>query len=534
MAIDKKAKAILDKYQTLRAQRSTWEDHWQDVANYFLPRKSNITLKRTRGDKRHDQIYDGTATHALELLSASLNGMLTNTISPWFVLKYRSEMMNQDDEAKEWLESCANIMQQVFQRSNFQQEIFELYHELLAFGTSAMFITDDVKDDLRFKTIHISEIYITENEKGMVDCLIRRFQIKNKNIPAMYPDAQLPQSLVRKIQDAPYDETTIIHSVSQSDMPMGYESNKNMDFVSCHVHEESGVILRESGFREFPYVVPRYLKSSSNEIYGRSPAMNALPDVKMLNTMCKTTIKAAQKQIDPPLMVPDDGFVLPVRTVPGGLNFYRSGTRERIEPLNIGANNPIGLQMEEQRRKAIRENFFVDQLMMIQGVNMTATEVMQRTEEKMRLLGPVLGRLQSELLQPLITRSFNLLFKNGKFPQPPETVADQDVEIEYVSPLAKAQKTQELSSVMRGIEIFGSLQNVAPVFDYLDVDGLVDHIKDVLGLPAKVMRSKAQVQEIQQQKQQQQIEQAELQQAQQVAESAGKIAPALKAGLLSE
>ena len=115
-----------------------------------------------------------------------------------------------------------------------------------------------------------------------------------------------------------------------------------------------------------------------------------------------------------------------------------------------------------------------------------------------------------------------------------QNLADQDIEIEYVSPLAKAQKTQELSSVMRGIEIFGSLQNVAPVFDYLDVDGLVDHIKDVLGLPAKVMRSKAEVQKIQQDKQQQQIEQAELQQAQQVAESAGKIAPALKAGLLSE
>ena len=114
--------------------------------------------------------------------------------------------------------------------------------------------------------------------------------------------------------------------VSANDTPMGYENSKNMDFISCHVHEESGALLRESGFREFPYVVPRYLKSSSNEIYGRSPAMNALPDVKMLNTMSKTTIKAAQKQIDPPLMVPDDGFVLPVRTVPGGLNFYRYGT----------------------------------------------------------------------------------------------------------------------------------------------------------------------------------------------------------------
>ena len=534
MAINPKAKQVIEKYQTLKEQRSTWEDHWQDLANYFLPRKSNITLKRSRGDKRHDQIFDGTATHALELLSASLNGMLTNTISPWFVLKYRSEQLNQDDEAKEWLESCGKIMQQVFQRSNFQQEIFELYHELLCFGTSAMFISDDVDDDLRFKTIHISELYITENEKGMVDCLIRKFQIKNRNILSMYPDAVLTNDLLTKIKNNPQDETTVIHMVSKSDAPMGYENSKNMDFISCHVHEESGTLLRESGFREFPYVVPRYLKSSSNEIYGRSPAMNALPDVKMLNTMSKTTIKAAQKQIDPPLMVPDDGFVLPVRTVPGGLNFYRSGTRERIEPLNIGANNPIGLQMEEQRRKAIRENFFVDQLMTVQGQNMTATEVMQRTEEKMRLLGPVLGRLQSELLQPLITRSFNLLFKNNKFAEMPETLGDQDIEIEYVSPLAKAQKTQELSSVMRGMEIFGSLQNIAPVFDYIDIDGLVSHIQEVLGLPAKVMRSAAEVQKIQQDKQQQQMEQAQMQQAQQVAESAGKIAPALKAGLLNE
>jgi len=528
MAQDPKAKMVIERYKTLKAQRVTWEDHWQEIADYFLPRKANITEKHTAGDKRHDQIFDGTATHALELLSASLNGMLTNTISPWFVLKFRNQMAADNDAANEWLESCAKIMQQVFSRSNFQQEIFELYHELLAFGTSAMFITDDVQDDLRFRTLHISELYITENEKGLVDSLTRRFHLKNKNIPAMYPDADLHKSILADIEKAPYDETVIIHSVYPSATPMGYDNNKNMDFVSCHVHEKSGTLLRESGFKEFPYVVPRYLKSSSNEVYGRSPAMNALPDTKMLNTMSKTTIKAAQKQIDPPLMVPDDGFILPVRTVPGGLNFYRSGTRERIEPLNIGSNNPIGIQMEEQRRKAIRENFFVDQLMTTGNQNMTATEVMQRTEEKMRLLGPVLGRLQSELLQPLITRSFNLLLKNNKLPPIPEELGDQDVEIEYVSPLAKAQKSQELSSVMRGIEIFGSMQNIAPVFDYIDIDGLVNHIQEVLGLPAKIMRSKAEVQQKQQQKQQAQMEQMQLQQAQQVAETAGKIAPALK------
>ena len=528
MAQDPKAKMVLERYKTLKAQRVTWEDHWQEIADYFLPRKANITEKHTKGDKRHDQIFDGTATHALELLASSLNGMLTNTISPWFVLKFRNQMAADNDAANEWLETCAKIMQQVFARSNFQQEIFELYHELLAFGTSAMFITDDVKDDLRFKTLHISEIFITENEKGLVDSLTRKFQIKNKNIPAMYADAKLHRSILTDIEKDPYGDTIIIHSVYPNDKPMGYDNSKNMDYVSCHVHEKTGTLLRESGFKEFPYVVPRYLKTSSNEVYGRSPAMNALPDTKMLNTMSKTTIKAAQKQIDPPLMVPDDGFILPIRTVPGGLNFYRSGTRERIEPLQIGSNNPLGLNMEDQRRKAIRENFFVDQLMTIQGQNMTATEVMQRTEEKMRLLGPVLGRLQSELLQPLITRSFNLLFKNGKFPEPPEMLGNQDIEIEYVSPLAKAQKTQELSSIMRGIEIFGSMQNIAPVFDYIDIDGLVNHVQDVLGLPAKIMRSKGEVQQIQQQKQQQQMEQMQLQQAQQVAEAVGKVAPALK------
>ena len=529
MAINPKAKQVIEKYESLKEQRSTWEDHWQDLANYFLPRKSNITLKRTRGDKRHDQIFDGTATHALELLSASLNGMLTNTISPWFVLKYRSEELNQDDQAKEWLESCGKVMQQVFQRSNFQQEIFELYHELLAFGTSAMFISDDVDDDLRFKTIHISELYITENEKGMVDCLIRKFQIKNRNILSMYPDAVLTNDLLTKIKNNPQDETAVIHMVSKSDAPMGYENSKNMDFISCHVHEESGTLLRESGFREFPYVVPRYLKSSSNEIYGRSPAMNALPDVKMLNTMSKTTIKAAQKQIDPPLMVPDDGFVLPVRTVPGGLNYYRSGTRDRIEPMNIGANNPLGLQMEEQRRKAIRENFFVDQLMTVQGQNMTATEVMQRTEEKMRLLGPVLGRLQSELLKPLIDRCFNILLRKNQFAEAPEFLSGQDVEIEYVSPLAKAQKSTELSSITRAMEILGGLANVAPVFDYINFDALVKHVADIVGMPQKLLKLQSQVNAEREQQAAQAEQQQQMAQMQQVAQAGGQIAPLAKA-----
>ena len=521
MQITPKAKTILERYASLRTERQNWESHWQDVADYMLPRKADITKNRSKGDKRHELIFDGTATHALELLAASLHGMLTNTVSPWFYLKYKNDELNQEDEAMEWLEDCTRVLNQAFNRSNFQQEIFELYHDLIAFGTAALFIAEDDENELRFKNIHISEIYITENEKGTVDSLTRKFKMKAKNIYNAFPKAELPAELAKKINNAPHDNVNIIHSVYPS---TEYGNNK---YVSCYVHEDSGFLLSEKSFKEFPYAVPRYLKSS-NETYGRSPAMNALPDVKMLNLMSKTSIKAAQKQIDPPLMVPDDGFMMPIRTVPGGLNYYRAGTRERIEPLNIGANNPVGIQMEEQRRDAIRQNFFVDQLLSVQGPQMTATEVIQRNEEKMRILGPVLGRLQSELLQPLITRCFNILLRNNKFKEIPEFIGEQNIEIEYVSPLAKAQKTGELQALMRGIEIMGALQNVAPVFDYLDTDNIVNHIKDVLGIPAKILKSKGEVQKIRAEKEQQMMQQQQAQQEMQAAEIANKAAPLAK------
>ena len=164
-----------------------------------------------------------------------------------------------------------------------------------------------------------------------------------------------------------------------------------------------------------------------------------------------------------------------------------------MEPLQIGANNPLGLNMEEQRRNAIRQAFFVDQLLLGQGPTMTATEVLQRNEEKMRLLGPVLGRLQAELLQPMISRSFALLLRGGLLPTPPEELQGMDIDIEYVSPLAKAQKLTDLQSMLRGFEVMLQMAQVAPVMDYLDEDGLVQYVVETTGMPARVIRGKAEV-----------------------------------------
>ena len=529
MAETELTKDLLKRFGKLVTQRQTWESHWQEVADYMMPRKADVTKQRSKGDKRSELIFDSSPLHAVELLSASLHGMLTNPSTPWFSLRFKNVDTGDADEANEWLQDTTEKMYDAFNRSNFQQEIFELYHDLITFGTASMFIEEDADDIVRFSTRHIGEIYISENNKGRIDTVFRKFKISARAAIQQFGEKNVSNTLRGVAMKDPYEEVTILHVVyPRENYDPKKKDAKNMPFASCYIELDNKHEISQSGFNEFPYVVPRYLKASF-EIYGRSPAMTALPDVKMLNEMSKTTIKAAQKQVDPPLLVPDDGFILPVRTVPGGLNFYRAGTRDRIEPLNIGANNPLGLNMEEQRRNAIRDTFYVNQLMMQNGPQMTATEVVQRNEEKMRLLGPVLGRLQSELLRPLIDRTFAILLRKKIFRPAPQFLSGQDIQIEYVSPLAKAQRSSELQSVMRAIEIFGSLSKISPVFDHIDIDALVTYLADIVGVPAKVLNSKAQVNAIRQQKQQQQDQQMQMQQMQQIAQAGGAVAPLAKA-----
>ncbi len=524
MAQSEKAKILLSRFDRLKTQRQNWESHWQEVADYMQPRKADVTKSRSKGDKRTELIFDGSPLQSVELLSASLHGMLTNPSTPWFSLKFKDQGMEGEDEAKAWLESATEVMYSAFNQSNFQQEIFELYHDLITFGTAAMFIEEDDEDNLKFSTRHINEIYISENDKGRIDTVFRKFRISAR--AAIQKFGNVSTHIAVTAKKDPYEEVDILHAVyPRSDFNPAKQDKENMPFESIYMDADSGDELSVSGFKEFPFVVPRYLKAS-HEIYGRSPAMTALPDVKMLNEMSKTIIKSAQKQVDPPLLVPDDGFMLPVRTVPGGLNFYRAGTRDRIEPLNIGANNTLGLNMEEQRRNSIRNAFYVNQLMMQDGPQMTATEVIQRNEEKMRLLGPVLGRLQSELLKPLIDRAFAILMRRNLFAQAPDFLSGQDIEIEYVSPLAKAQKSTELSSIMRAIEIMGSLSNVAPVFDHINMDKLVRHLTSIVGVPQKILKPQS---ELDAERQAQAQQQEQMQQVQQLAEAGGKVAPLAKA-----
>jgi len=522
------ARQLKDNLSRLMEKRSNFESHWQEVADLMLPRKAEITKERARGDKRHTQIFDATAIHALELLAASLHGMLTSSANRWFSLRFKETQLNESDEAKEWLEDSTQRMYDVISKSNFQQEIFECYHDLIAFGTSCLMIEEDQEDTLLFSARHIKEVYIQENKKGYADTLYRRFKIPAQSAVSKFGFENVSKEIQNIANKNPFDDVELVHVVRpRADFDPNKKDKKNMPFQSIYFEYGSGHIISIGGFLENPYVIPRYLKASTEQ-YGRSPGMNALPDVKVLNKMVENSLKAAAKQIDPPLLIPDDGMLAPIRMSPGSINYYRSGSRDRIEPLNINANNTITINSENQRRDAINKMFHIDQLVVTENRNMTATEVIQRQEEKMRILGPVLGRLQSELLSPLITRVFNILLRNGLFIQSPDILQQQELKIEFVSPMALAQRGQELQSLMRGLEIFGSLAQTMPVMDYVDENGLVKNIIDILGLPAKVIKSDSEVEEIRAQRAEQEAQQMAMQQQMAETEMAKNAAPLAK------
>jgi hypothetical protein len=262
-------------------------------------------------------------------------------------------------------------------------------------------------------------------------------------------------------------------------------------------------------------------------MYGRSPGMKALSDIKMLNAMMKTMIRVAQKVADPPLMVPDNGFLLPVKTVPGGTNIYRAGTKDRIEPLQTNARLDIGADLLEQTRMRVRQAFFIDQLQLQDGPQMTATEVNQRTEEQLRMMGPILGRLNNELLKPIIDRVYAILERKGKLPAAPDILKGKNLEINYTSQIAKAQKAAGANTLVRVLQSVGPLIEMNPqTLDVINADEALRGHADIFDLPEEYLNGRKDVAQVREARAQQQQEAAQNEQDNVQADTAQKVSNA--------
>lgn len=525
---------VLKLHAKLKASRQNWDSHWEEVAKYVIPKKDDIYTRnagRTTGEKKtnHAQLYDSTAIHSNELLASALHSMLTNPTTLWFGLTTGEEELDKNDEVKFFLQKSTEKIHQVLNNSNFQTEIHEVFLDLCSFGTASMRIEEDDELMMRFHSRPIYELYIKENSKGVIDTVSREYNMSGRQILQEFGEKVFDPHELEQIKKDPLKEWEIIHLVRPS-KEIENRKNRRKKFTSVHVLKDLQLELKLSGFYEFPYVVPRWSKISG-ETYGRSPAMKSLPDIKMINEIMKATIRSAQKLVDPPLQVPDDGVLMPLRTSPGAINYYRAGTKDRIEPLRTEGRPDLGFQLIDQIKVQIRQSFFIDQLQLNEGPQMTATEVMQRTEEKLRLLGPLLGRLHFELLQPMIERIFGIMIRRGHINEEnvPEQLDGKVLEVKFSSAIARSQKTTEVENLNRALGAVGMIAQFDPtVLDNFNTDGIAGFIADRFGLPVEVMKTDQQKQEMREQRQQQQEQAMAQEQQMQEAEMMQKAAPMLK------
>ena len=526
------AEQIIKRVEKLRGIRANYETLWQDQATYCMPMKDSITQVRTPGTAAGLKNYDDTAMNANQIISAGLHSYLTNPASRWFSLRPKRKALMESKTVRLWMSSAEEVVYNALNGSNFAQEIHECYLDLCSLGTAVLYEEEDPEDHIRFFCRPLKECFLAEGEDGRVDTVYREFKLTARQAKQRWGD-KAGEAVERCLaQQDTEKELEFIHAVYpryERDAAKG--DSANMEFASIYVEKSMKHLISEGGYKQFPYFIPRFSKLSG-EVYGYSPATVAMPAIKMLNAVSKTYIRYAQKKTDPPIELPHDGYLLPLNLNPGGFNYRLAGTADDgLKPIETGGDPNIGLEVMQRYEKAIQRAFFVDVFLMVVGQekDMTATEVQERVAEKMLILGPVLGRLMNELLDPLIQRTINILAEQGALPPVPPELENEDYQIEYVSPLAKAQKYQEINSINNMLALVEQLAQGFPnVLDKIDSDQVIDVAAAIHGVDPSIILDDDEVTEIRKQKAEQMQVEKEMMMAQQIAGAAKQGAGAVK------
>ena len=528
------------RFDNLRNSRGVWEAHWEEIAERVLPRSAEFTGEREPGDKRTAKLYDATAALALERFAAAVESLLTPRGAHWHTLRSTNPYLNKEDDVRAWFDEVERVMfaYRYSPKANFAGQVHEGYISLGAFGTGCTFVDEGPVRGAIYRACHLADVYVAENEHGMVDTVFRKFEVSARQALRMFEDGDLSDDLRKCAKDKPDDKVKLLHVVMpRTDRDPSRRDRNNKPIFSGYFEVKTKHMIEEGGFDTMPYIVSRYV-TGPRETYGRSPAMTILPDIKMVNEMSKTVIRAGQKVVDPPLLVADEGVMFPINSNPGAATFARLDGRNQppIQPLHTGARVDIGLEMMEQRRKIINDAFLVTLFqILVETPTMTATEVLQRAQEKGALLAPTIGRQQTEFVGPLIEREFDILDAQGLLPPLPPILleAGGEYEIEYVSPLSRAMKAEEGVGILRTLEMVQPIAAVDPgVMDNFNTDEITRTLADTNGAPQRILRGDDEIAAMREQRGQQEAMQAGLAGAPQAADAALKVAQIADMGQL--
>ena len=494
---------LLGQFEYLVTKRGIWESHWQEVAQRVLPYYENSFYQQgnmTPGVKRGQEQYDTTATTALFRLAAAHESMITPASSKWGKYRASDPDLQKIRNVALWFETVTDIINhyRYAPQANYQSQQHDTYVSLGAFGTGGLFV--DTLDPtygrgFRYRHCHLGELFIAANHQGFIDTVYRRFKMTLRQMKQKWGD-RFPESLKSQLESKPEEEKQIIHCVKpREDYQPQSLTNKSMRFGSWWICKDTRDLLGEGGYHTFPYSIGRYL-TAPGEVYGRSPAMNVLPGIKVLNEEKKTILKQGHRVVDPVLLAHDDGILSSFTLKPGAVNMgaVNASGQKLVHALETG-NLAIGKELMDDERMAINNEFLVTLFqILVETPEMTATEVLERAREKGALLSPTMGRYQSEGIGPMMVREFDLAWRSGWLPPPPPELVEArgEFKVEFDAPLNRAMRAEEASGIMRSIqwsaEVAAQTQDPS-VMDWYDYDAITPEIAQINGAPIRFVAS---------------------------------------------
>jgi len=521
--MDTIASDIIKRYEQLKSDRGTWESHWDEIADRVLPRYANTaqtpTHALTRGQKRTEKMIDSTAAMGLERFAAVMESMLTPRSQKWHRVRASNPLLMKDRDVKLWFEDSTNRLfkYRYAPAANYASQQHEVYMGLGAFGTGIMHTDFDDRGGLRYAATDLRELLFEVNHQGVVDTSYRKYTLTARQM-VQRVDAnrwdKLPDAVTSVVEKEPERRFEVIHCVRpRIEVEPDRIDARGMRFISYYICIEGAMVVSEGGYNTFPYQISRYV-TGPGEIYGRSPAMMALPAIKVLNEQKKTMLKQGHRVVDPVLLSHDDGILDTFSLEPGSMNpgGVSADGRAMVHVLPTG-NLAAGQELMDMERSTINDAFLVSLFqILVETPTMTATEVLERAREKGQLLSPTMGRQQSEMLGPMIEREMDLLMQQGKLePMPPLLIeAEGEFEIEYDSPLSRSQRSEEAAGWLRTLEAAiayaNTIQDVS-VLDQFDTDVIYAQLAEINAVPASWMRGADEIGEIRKQRSQQQQQQ---------------------------
>lgn len=530
MAGESKRENVMRRWAQLEAERTSWLSHWRELAYYMVPRVSRFLASPAsgnRGDKINQHIYDNTATRSVGVLNAGLMAGVSSPARPWFRLRTPDPKLNDLHSVRTWLHQVEEALRDVFNQSNTYRTLRQLYRELGVFGTASSLMLPNYDRVIHHYPMTAGEFALGVDDEGRVDTVYRKFELQVGALVKWFGLENVSEG-TRSLYMAKNLEAwrTVIHAVEprRERDPLKLD-NKNMPWASIYT-EGIGAedkLLRESGFKFFPAICPRWEVNGGNA-YGDSPGMNALGDVKQLQHQQLRKSQGIDHDTLPALQAPPNTTVT---QTPGSVTFIATGGEARVRRLFEPGTITLGELREdiEDVRARIKMAYFEDLFLLITSTRgtqpPTAREIAERHEEKLIMLGPVLESLHDEALAPLVEGAFFHALNAGLIPPPPPEMANQPLVIKFVSLLAQAQQIIGLSAIDRFVGTILSIAPVKPdVLDKLDADQLVDSYADALGVDPSMVVADENVAILRAKREQQQAAVAAAQLAPDVAKAA--------------